>query len=91
MYTYTSSSKRKIKRGRSPSLHLAKEGAFERNNSLTYILSSNIQIRVEIDHNEIFAPFNGLKYLMWCIIFNYCTLHLFTDAKHLHFHWNYSF
>ena len=38
----------KFKRGRSPSLHLAKEGDFARNHSMTLILSINIQIPVEI-------------------------------------------
>ena len=38
----------KFKRGRSPSLHLAKEGDFMRNYSVTLIWSINIQIPTEI-------------------------------------------
>ena len=38
----------KFKRGRSPSLHLAKEEDFARNHSATLILSINIQIPAEI-------------------------------------------
>ena len=38
----------KFKRGRSPSLHLAKEGDFARKHSATLILSFNIQIPPEI-------------------------------------------
>ena len=38
----------KFKRGRSPSLHLAKEGDFVRNHFATLILSINIQIPAEI-------------------------------------------
>ena len=38
----------KFKRGRSPSLHLAKEGDFARKYSVTLILSINIQILAEI-------------------------------------------
>ena len=38
----------KFKRGRSPSLHLAKEGDFVQNQFVTLILSINIQIPAEI-------------------------------------------
>ena len=38
----------KFKRGRTPSLHLAKEGDFARNHIVTLILSINIQIPAEI-------------------------------------------
>ena len=38
----------KFKRGRSPSLQLAKEGDFARNHSATLILSISTQIPVEI-------------------------------------------
>ena len=38
----------KLKRGRSPSLHLGKEGDFARNHSATFIWSINIQIPAQI-------------------------------------------
>ena len=38
----------KLKRGRSPSLHLGKEGDFARNHSATFFSSINLQILAEI-------------------------------------------
>ena len=62
----------KSKRGRSPSLHLAKEGDFARNHSATLILSIIIRIPAEILKMKRY--YNGLKLIIWCITFYYFTL-----------------
>ena len=56
----------KFKRGRSPSLHLGKEGGFVRNRFVTFISPINIQIPAEIlENDEIVPPLNDLKLFMW--------------------------
>ena len=68
------SSLEKFKRGRSPSLHLAKEGDFTRNHSATLILSINIQILVKIWKWWDIPSLLWLKTLhIWCIRFYHCT------------------
>ena len=65
----------KFKRGRSPSLHLAKEGDFARNPFCNInFVHQHSNSGWYFENNEIFPPYNGLQLIIWCIACYYCTL-----------------
>ena len=68
---------KKFKRGRSPFLHLAKEGDFARNHSAALInnlIHQHSNSGWNFENDEIFPPYNGLKLIIWWITFYYHTL-----------------
>ena len=65
----------KFKRGRSPSLHLAKEGDFARNPFCDInFVHQHSNSGWYFENDEIFPPYKGLQLIIWCITCYYCTL-----------------
>ena len=65
----------KFKRGRSPSLHLAKEGDFARNPFCDInFVHQHSNSGWYFENDETFPPNNGLQLFIWCITCYYCTL-----------------
>ena len=68
----------KFKRGRSPSLHLGKEGDFAWNHSATYFSSINLQILAEIlklmRYSLLWMAYNSLYDTKHCVLYLVDTL-----------------
>ena len=74
MYPPTYFKLEKFKRGRSPSLHLAKEGNFYAKSfrNINFV-NQHSNSSWNFENDEIFLPYNSPKLFIWCITFYHCT------------------